>query len=166
MTVSQYNHVVPYTDLGGRGYLGVYRRSCCYYIGQYNTMLLMAQAQLCSKTCFVGLLIHSIFHGKNCTSASTRVLFFFFSKNRTNKQTNKTCFALITHLLTIRATTSWKMLISNKFKAQTLTKNPTGNYRCQLLASHALNMSCNFSQSACSIVCMCMVKIKHGLWTH
>ena len=23
MTVSQYNHVVPYTDLGGRGYLGV-----------------------------------------------------------------------------------------------------------------------------------------------
>ena len=23
MTVSQYDHVVPYTDLGGRGYLGV-----------------------------------------------------------------------------------------------------------------------------------------------
>ena len=23
MTVSQYNHVVPYTDLGGRGYFGV-----------------------------------------------------------------------------------------------------------------------------------------------
>ena len=28
MTVSQYDHVVPHTDLGGRGYLGVYRRSC------------------------------------------------------------------------------------------------------------------------------------------
>ena len=24
MTVSQYDHVVPYTDLGGRGYFGVH----------------------------------------------------------------------------------------------------------------------------------------------
>ena len=30
MTVSQYDHVVPYTDLGGRGYLGVERRSCLF----------------------------------------------------------------------------------------------------------------------------------------
>ena len=28
MTVSQYDHVVPHSDIGGRGYLGVYRRSC------------------------------------------------------------------------------------------------------------------------------------------
>ena len=28
MTVSQYDHVVPHTDLSGWGYLGVYRRSC------------------------------------------------------------------------------------------------------------------------------------------
>ena len=43
------------------------------------------------------------------------------------------------------------MLMNNKFKAQTLTGNPTGNYRCQLLASRALNMSCYLSQSARSI---------------
>ena len=30
MAVSQYNHVVPYTDPGGRGYFGVYHCSCCY----------------------------------------------------------------------------------------------------------------------------------------
>ena len=49
------------------------------------------------------------------------------------------------------------MLMNNKFKAQTLTGNPTGNYRCQLFASHALNMSCYFSQSARSIESRCVV---------
>ena len=43
------------------------------------------------------------------------------------------------------------MLMNNKFKEQTLNGNPTGNYRCQLFASRALNMSCYFSQSARSI---------------
>ena len=79
----------------------------------------------------------------------------FPAKNWTNQQT-KTCFALITHLLSVRAT-SWKMLLNNKFKAQTLTGNPTGNYLCQLLASRALNMSCSFSQSAHSIESRCVV---------
>ena len=32
MTVSQYDHVVPHTDLGGRGYLGFYRRSCFFKV--------------------------------------------------------------------------------------------------------------------------------------
>ena len=50
------------------------------------------------------------------------------------------------------------MLIYNKFKAQTLNGNATGNYRCQLLASRALNMSCSFSQSASSIESRCVVK--------
>ena len=49
------------------------------------------------------------------------------------------------------------MMINNKFKAQTLTGNPTGNYRCQHLASRALNMSCSFSQSARSIESRCVV---------
>ena len=53
-------------------------------------------------------------------------------------------------MVSIRATTSWEMLMNNKFKAQTLTGNPTGNYRCQLLASRAL-MPFNFSQSVRSI---------------
>ena len=50
------------------------------------------------------------------------------------------------------------MLMNNKFKAWTLTGNPTGNYRCQLLVSHALNMSCSFSQSMCSIESRCVVR--------
>ena len=50
-----------------------------------------------------------------------------------------------------------KMLINNKFKAQTLTGNPNGNYRCQFLASRALNVSCSFSQSVRSIESRCVV---------
>ena len=61
------------------------------------------------------------------------------------------------HLLSIRTTTSWKMLMNNKFKAQTLTGNPAGNLRRHVLVSHALNMSCSFGQSACSIESRCMV---------
>ena len=71
-------------------------------------------------------------------------------------------FALITHLLSIRSTTSWKMLINNKFKAQTLTGNPTGNYRSQLLASRALKMSSSFSKSARSIESRFVVKSVSG----
>ena len=51
-----------------------------------------------------------------------------------------------------------EMLINNKFKAQNQTGNPVGNNRCQLLASRALNTSCSFSQSACSIESRCVVK--------
>ena len=36
---------------------------------------------------------------------------------------------------------SWKMLMNNKFEAQFLTGNPTGNSRCHVLASRASNMS-------------------------
>ena len=50
-----------------------------------------------------------------------------------------------------------KMSMNNKFKAQTLTGNPKWNYRCQLLASRALNMSCSFSQSVRSIESRCVV---------
>ena len=57
------------------------------------------------------------------------------------------------------------MLKNNKFKAQTLTGNPTGNNRCQLLASRALNMSCSFSKSARSIESRC-VALHHNHWTY
>ena len=65
----------------------------------------------------------------------------FPAKNGTNSQTNKTCFALITHLRSVWAITSYKMLINNKFEAHTLTGNVTGHSRCDTLASRALNMS-------------------------
>ena len=46
------------------------------------------QPHICSKPCLIGLLIRSILHRKNCTSASVRVQFFFFFffsvENRTN----------------------------------------------------------------------------------
>ena len=39
-----------------------------------------------------------------------------------------------------------------------LTGNPTGNSRCQALASRALNTSCYFGQSARSIESRCVVR--------
>ena len=39
----------------------------------------------CGKTCFVGLLIRSIFRGKHCTSASARVQFFQQNIERINR---------------------------------------------------------------------------------
>ena len=80
----------------------------------------------------------------NCSNFRSEI---FPVKNRTKWQTINTYFALTTHLLSIQATTSWKMLMNNTIKAQTLIGNHTRNYRCQLLASLALNMSCSFSQS-------------------
>ena len=79
----------------------------------------------CSKTCLAGLLIRSIFRGKNCTSASARVQFFLPKSNELTDQQDMFC--LITHLLSIRATISRKTLIDKKIEAQTLTRNPTGN---------------------------------------
>ena len=46
-------------------------------------------------------------------------------------------------------------------KHKVLTGNPTGNSRCQALASRALNTSCYFGQSARSIESRCVVKQLH-----
>ena len=46
----------------------------------------------CSKTCLVGLLIRSIFRGKNCTSASARVQFFQRKIERINRPTRHVFF--------------------------------------------------------------------------
>ena len=73
-------------------------------------------------------------------------------------QSNKTCFAWITRLPSIRTNNIMKMLMNNKFKAQTPTGNPTENLRCHVLVSHALNMPCSFGQSACSIESRCVVR--------
>ena len=59
--------------------------------------------------------------------------------------------------VSIRATALWKMLMNNEFKADTSTGTPTGNSLCHTLASHALNMSRSFGQSACSIESRCVV---------
>ena len=83
----------------------------------------------------------------------------FPAQSRTNYQTNQTCFALITHLLSVWGTTSWKMLMDNKFKAQTSTGTPAWNSHCHVLFSHALNMSCSFGQSVRSIESRCMVMV-------
>ena len=44
-------------------------------------------------------------------------------------------------------------------KHKVLTGNPTGNSRCQALASRALNTSCYFGQSTRSIESRCVVKL-------
>ena len=82
----------------------------------------------------------------------------FPAPNRTSWQNNKTFFALIMHLLPIRATTSCKMLLNNKFKTKILTGNPAGNLRCHVLALRALNMSYCSDQSARSMESRCVVK--------
>ena len=50
-----------------------------------------------------------------------------------------------------------KKMINNKFKAQTVTRNPTGNSRCHALASCAFDMSCRFGQSVRSMESRCVV---------
>ena len=51
-----------------------------------------------------------------------------------------------------------KMLSNDKFQAQSLTGDPTVNWRCHALASHALNIYCSFGQSARSIESRCVVE--------
>ena len=93
----------------------------------------------------------------SCTVSCLNDNAVFPAQNLTNQQTNKTCFALIMHLLSIRATRSWKMLMNNEFRADTSTGNPTGNSHCHTLVSRALNMSCSFGLSARSIESSCVV---------
>ena len=62
---------------------------------------------------------------------------FFPARREPINRAGRHVFALITHLLSIRATASWKMLMVNKYKADTPTGNPTGNWRCQVLAPRA-----------------------------
>ena len=100
------------------------------------------------------------FARENCISASVQ----FFSAKSNELTDQQDIFALITHLLSIRATTSWKMLMNDEFQAQTSTGNPTGNSRCHILASCALNMSCSFGQSTCSIESRCVVILV--TWSH
>ena len=78
-------------------------------------------AYVCSKTCLVTVLICSIFaweklHYRFSASA------VFPGQNRTNYHSSKTCFAFITHLLSAQTTKLWKMLMNNKFKAQSLNR--------------------------------------------
>ena len=104
----------------------------------------------------LGLLNRPIFRGKNCTSTSVRV---HFSSEKSYKLTDhQDMFCLIAHPLSKRATISRKTLINNKFEAQTLIGNSTGNLRCHALGPLALNMSCSFGRSACSIESRCVVE--------
>ena len=66
-------------------------------------------------SCVVSLLIRSILGGKK--------------SNELTDQQDMVCFICFAHLLSIRAITSWQMLMNNEFKADTSTGNPTGNSR-------------------------------------
>ena len=65
--------------------LQVEQWKCLFYV---NNVL----GEVCSKTCFVGLLIRSIFLGKNCMSASVRVQFFQRKSNELTDQQDMFCF--------------------------------------------------------------------------
>ena len=80
-----------------------------------------ASNRFCSKTCLATVFIRSILareklHERFSASA------VFPAQNRTNEHSSKACFALITHLLSIQTTKSWKMLMNNKFKAHSLNR--------------------------------------------
>ena len=72
----------------------------------------------------------------------------FTSANLNGLTDQQDMFSLIMYLLSICATTSWKIFLNNKFRAESLPRNPTGNSRCHVLASHVLNRSRSFGQSA------------------
>ena len=91
---------------------------------------------------------------KNCTSASVLTIHFFLcSAMKMNLHVAKSCFALITHLLSIRVTPSWINVA--EWKAQGLARN----WCCLVVASLALNKFCSFDQSACSIESRCKVML-------
>ena len=96
-----------------------------------------------------------------CERSSASAVFPAKNSKRINRQTRR--FVLITHLLSIRTTLSRKMLsvINSKFEALTLTGNP----RYHAFASHALNMSYSFGQSACSIESRCVVMSPYDVYS-
>ena len=82
--------------------------------------------------------------------------FFQHKIERIVQSTRHVLYILITYLLSVRATTSWNMLINIEFKADTSTGNLTRNSCCHTLASHDLNM-CSFGQSTRLIESRCVV---------
>ena len=109
---------------------------------------------VCSKTCLVGLLIR--FCAGETALALKRSCNLPTQIERINRPSRhvllESCICFF-----IRATTSWKLLMNNKFKAQTLIGNPTGIVLCHVLASRALNISWSFGQSGFSIESRCVV---------
>ena len=84
---------------------------------------------LCSKTC-LPVLVNSLDScERNRASPSARVQVFPMGWERINNS-GKTCFVLIAYLLSIQAMASWKILMNNKYKSQTLTGNSTRKWLC------------------------------------
>ena len=79
------------------------------------------QGPVCSKICLATVLICLIFAQEKLHerfSGST----VFPAQNPMNLHSSKTCFVLITHLISTQTTKSWKMLMNNQFKAQSLNQ--------------------------------------------
>ena len=84
---------------------------------------------LCSKTCLIVLLIRSIFRGKNARTLQRECSFSSEKSNELPDQQDMFCF---NHASTFYTSNNIekKLLINNKFEAQTLTGSPTANSRC------------------------------------
>ena len=83
-----------------------------------------------SLSCPPLLLIRSNGASRTITRALQPKCRFFPARWGQIRKSRKTCSALFTHELSIRATASWNLSKSNKYKAQTLVGNPTGYWRC------------------------------------
>ena len=84
--------------------------------------------------------------GKNCTSGWARQQFLQARLDELTEQQNMVCFNHASAFYKNKNIV--KILMNNKFRVQILTGNPTRNWRCHVLASRALNMSCSLGQSA------------------
>ena len=81
----------------------------------------------------------------------------FPAQNRTNWHSSKTCFALITHLFSTQTKKSWKVLMNNKFKAQSVNRKSYRKFTLPWFSVTCFNMSGYFDQSARSIESRCVV---------
>ena len=98
-----YNHLYPYWNDGFTDYSGqsVHELVITFHKGKQGCYQLSLPNLRCSKTCLTGLLIRSIFRGKNCTSASARVQFFSEKPNELKDQQDMFCFNHVSAFYTI-----------------------------------------------------------------
>ena len=89
-------------------------------VAYHLSVITVTPTLLFSKTCVVGLLIHSILRGKNCTSAPARVQFFQRKIERTSSPT--------IHVLLWSLGALWKELLHRAHDVMTVICDAPANW--------------------------------------
>ena len=117
----------------------------------------LSQHWPCNKICLPALSICLNRAGKIAQALQHKCRFFQLDENELTEQEDMSCF---NDTSAIRLSNNiFKMVINIKYKAQTLTRNPIGNWHCQVSASCALNRSYGFGQSVHAIGSRCIAKV-------